>query len=608
MKAVSKKTGMAPQLGRQHRIAVALMTALYLLTPLFQSLAADIQMDVKPGIIQLGESAKLILTIRGVRNPREPRFPDIDGLQIRYSGRSSQTSISNGKVDSSIVLTYNVIPLKSGDFTLGPYTYDTGKDRVQIGPEKLQVLASSQQGKEGAETLQDLVFSRLSVPEKPVYIYQPFSMTISLYYRNLSLGDKVSLLNMPEEGLEISSFELIRTDREVIDNTIYNVRTYRAEARGVTSGDFRFATGLRVPIEVQSNRSRRDPFFGFGGSIFDGPEYRYADITMPETVLRVQSIPAEGRPPEYNGAVGQFSFSVNIKPLKLKEGEPITAELTISGNGNLDTVVSPSWTDSSEFKVYDNRLVNKRGDRKVFEQVLIPRHADIESIPALVFAYFDPSDGTYRKSQQGPFPVEVEPGSNVTQTLTYATEKNARTRILGRDIIYLKTVPDKWREPSPYDVPTRPLFWVLTGAPPLLLLCFYFVQRRQRELAENRAKSRRIQAPKTARKALKEAETALNKQEAEACYDALWSAVADYFAHRLNLPPGEISIQGLDATLRASRLDDSMREQLIDLCRRCEEARFGVHPATLSNEDRELIKTVGRILKQCEKIELSYDN
>jgi len=78
--------------------------------------------------------------------------------------------------------------------------------------------------------------------------------------------------------------------------------------------------------------------------------------------------------------------------------------------------------------------------------------------------------------------------------------------------------------------------------------------------------------------------------------------LADYFGHRLNLPPGDItSVTVLRALTRAG-IESAQIEELRTLFDRLEARRYGL-PATENIENlKSLQSSLEKILKSCEKV------
>src|SRR5205085_1547300 len=109
---------------REWRLICAAVFAL--LIPLFTGAArADISVraTVNPQRAQVGEPLTLTIDINGTQSVPAPAIT-IDGFDARYVGPSTQISIVNGQMNTSIQHRYSLLPLQPGRFTVGPFSID----------------------------------------------------------------------------------------------------------------------------------------------------------------------------------------------------------------------------------------------------------------------------------------------------------------------------------------------------------------------------------------------------------------------------------------------------------------------------------------------------
>lgn len=585
------------------------------------ALGTSVEFDIQPRAIRVGEAALASFTIKGLDNPPQPALPPIPDVQVGFAGRSQETSIvtENGRMrqDSSITYRYQLVPLKTGKFTIGPFTYAAHGETVDLPAVTLDVVAPDAGSTSGGEPQEwsDLLFAVLSAARTNIYSLQMFDIDLAIYSKGLNLGGEIQLMNMPTAGLSLQPFRELGGTREVVNNQIYDVRRFRARAQALTAGTFRLEPVLRVGIRVQRERRRQDPFGMFGDSFFD--DFFGSTRTVPQDVrpqpleLVVRPLPAEGQPAGFSGAVGRFNFDMQVKPTEVSAGDPITLTMQIVGDGNVENVSAPEIAAGDHFKVYEPKLVSKditdgqAAGRKVFEQVVIPRSADAKDLPALTFTYFDPDQAAYQSITRGPFPLTVRPSSGTqAKVLQAAPEESARTVLLGTDIVYLKPAPARWRHPSERLWYVQPAFVVLQTVPLIGLAVLFLTTRRREVLARDIARARRERAPRAARSALKKAESAAARGEQRAFFEALWEALASYFGDRLNLAAGEIAFDTVMSTPLVRALDPESFEKLRDLFLRCEAERFGSGGAATPGDRTEfdrLLRDLMGVFRTCER-------
>jgi len=147
----------------------------------------------------------------------------------------------------------------------------------------------------------------------------------------------------------------------------------------------------------QKRRFSNDDFFGsdiFSG--FFGGYERYAlNLESPDIKITVIDLPNQNIPSGFEGALGNYNFYLVAEPREVKVGDPITLKMIIKGQGNLKTVKSPKLNFGDNFKIYQPQ-VNHTEDRRMIEQVVIPKSETVVEIPEVNFSFFNPETGSYK--------------------------------------------------------------------------------------------------------------------------------------------------------------------------------------------------------------------
>ena len=570
--------------------------------------AIDVTFDVQPRLLNLGETAQATLVFRGARTAPNIEFPAIPGLQITGTGQQMQF----GTGGSQVSLTYNLFPQKPGTHTIGPYELDFNGEKIQIPEVSIEVRAPG--GNSGSAT-NEMIFARVTLPEKPPYIHQVFDVVLGIYsLPGVELTRDVNLLGgFPESGFVIGNFEELQMVREDVGGQFYNLRRFRAKARALTAGTFDIRPALRVGVvDPNQRQQRRDPFGFFDP--FGGPAATPVTLPVPPAHLAIRAIPDEGRPAGFAGAVGQFDFAMDVRPRELKVGEPITVTLRLQGSGNISAALPPSYRDADLFKAYEARQVGDtpdpvaEGGAKTFEQVVIPRSDALKELPALEFSFFDPAAAQYRTVSAGPFPLAVHPSENGDSALLLQVPGGAASGggslVLGTDIVYLKPAPVRWRNGEAWTA-QKPLLIGLHAAAPVALAGLFFATRRRNRLATDIALARRQKAPRSARASLHKAEAALKESAIPAAvFVPLAAAASDYFGHRLNLPPGAVEAPLILEKLRAAKVDTDALARWQEFFALSDQIRYA-SSSDLTREALETwISTVATLLRRAERLRL----
>lgn len=559
-------------------------------------------MSIQPQLISLLDRAVLKIEFIDTKGDAVD-IPAVDGLQIHYQGQSSETRIVNMQSSSKVVHTYVVTPSKIGDYTIGPVTckYKGGEKEVTA---QLRVIKPKDDPE--AQQLSEIMFSRIAADRETLHVQEPFGLELKVYIRDgVQIDGNFSIRGgLPDSGMDGDlEWNIANRTREERNGSIFNVYTLRTTAKTLTAGTFTFQPQVQLNVVIPSQRRRSfgfdDPFFG---DLFGRQETRPFVLDCNPLDIEVKPVPTAGRPDSFTGGVGVFDFDVSVGPAQVKAGEPVTVKMRVSGTGNLSQITPPALEENHDFKLYEARTVPSQNPNEVrFEQVVIPKSESVTNLPSIAFSYFDTRTADFRTIRRGPFPVQVEamPQQAAQIIATAPSTIMPETKVLGRDIVYLKPRPKSWKTAGATPWHARLAFRLLLALPPLALaLAGGWVWRRNR-LSGNIALARRQKAPKAARIHLRQAQAALKKQDEAAFYEALWSALTHYFGHRLNLAPGEVSLPAVLA-----RIPDK-EGSVSALFTTIEQRRYGVRAgAGAKDEMAALLRQLSAVLKTCERIRL----
>ncbi|WP_168442738.1 BatD family protein [Pontiella desulfatans] len=559
-------------------------------------------MSIQPQLISLLDRAVLKIEFIDCKGSAVD-FPEVDGLKIQYQGQSSETRIVNMRSSSKVIHSYLITPSKTGDFPIGPVIAQyKGGEKELTGRLRVIKKADDQE----AQELSELMFSEISSNREAPHVHEPFGLELKVHIRDgIQIDGNFSIRGgMPETGMDGElQWNIAGRERKEIKGSIFNVYTLVTTAKTLTAGTFAFQPEVQLNVVIPRQQRRSwgfdDPFFG---DMFGRQETRPVVLDCNKLDIGVRPVPTVGRPESFTGGVGVFDFDVQVGPTEVKAGEPITIRMRIAGEGNLSQITPPTIADSHDFKLYDARTVESKNPNEIrFEQVVIPKSGSVTNIPPVSFSYFNTKTTDFRTLKQGPFPVSVQAVAQQAAQVIASMPSTIQqeTKILGRDIVYLKPLPKKWNGSNETAWHASTLFKVLLALPALLLLAVAGTTARRNTLQNNVALARRQKAPKAARKHVQLAEQALRKQDGAAFHEAMWNALADYFGHRLNLPPGDVTLQAVLA-----RVPDE-KDAIASLFSTIEQRRYGIQPETdPQDEMKALLNRLSTTLKKCERMKI----
>ena len=414
-----------------------LLAALGLLAPLTEAFAmADPALAyevVEPSRIKLGETATIrVVSLDGYLD--NIRLPTVPGLTFEIIGRVQGLEFVAGKSIPASYILIRVTPQFVGVFSIpgltpksatvglevytgdapNPYAWRSQKPAATPPPMSKAPVPKGIQLRAGGAA-----FVQLVVPTRPVYVGESVPVDIELGIR----PGIVTSLNGPP-ALTGSDFTLNNLSKEpvrrdqMIAGSPFLVMTWHSALAAVKPGDFTLS--VETPLSVKLNtRSAEDQAFAsqlgwpFSQIPYNGVAPKDVTIASPASALKVLSLPKEGRPDDFSGAVGNFQVSSDASATRVAAGDPLTLRLHISGVGNFDRVDATMFDHLEHWKTYPAKSTFKPSDpagdkgEKVFEQPLIAAQTGEQSIPGLEFSYFNPNTQHYERAQTQPIKVMV---------------------------------------------------------------------------------------------------------------------------------------------------------------------------------------------------------
>lgn len=574
------------------------LPCLLIATLLAGAARADISVraSLNPQRAQVGEPLTLAIDISGAQNIGAPAV-SIDGFNVQYVGPSTQIAIVNGSINASVQYRYSLLPLRDGHFTVGPFTVEYQGKTYQTAGFSVDVVAAGQAqaparpgqpatgqpgaGSAGAAGSRALQLTA-TVAQREVFLHERVPVDVTLYVGAVRVAD-VQYPTLAADGLSVDKFPEPSQRQQVIDGQTYQVVHFQTTITPLRAGTLTIG-----PASVQLNvlNRRRDTMFNdpfFQRFFQDDPfstERRPLQLHSDPVTLNVLSLPEEGKPAAFSGAVGRFALQVSAAPTEVTAGDPITLRMALDGSGNLAEAAPPQLVSSDGFRTYETHAGKSQEGgpgsisiAKFFEQVLIPNDAGVRAIPPVHFSYFDPQTRRYETVQSQPIALVVRPPQNAARQEVFTGGTPAARAVadenLGRDIVYIKDDPGRLstRAPQWYG---GPVFWLWQPVPLLLFGAALWYDRRRQRLSGDARYARFSRAGKHARRGLRLAEKALDAGESAAFYDAVSRTMQEYLAAKLGLPPGAIDA---DAVARRGVPADAVAH-IAQFFATCEQVRF----------------------------------
>lgn len=406
-----------------------------------------------------------------IRSVTPPKFKDLDlvsGPQQEF-GESTVDNV----VSRYAAVSYILHPRRSGTIVLSPATAIIDGKKHSTGSIKLSVskkgsgratapnpfaMLNPMQREQPREAFNDFILKKgehvadkvnrnmhmiTETNKKSCYVGEPIVASYKLYTR---LKNESRLAKNPSFN-GFSVVDLQRPDetgyaREKLNGKEYNVYTIRkAQLYPLQDGNIELEPATldnRIRFLKEDVSNLNENIDGFLNDVFLGADAIITEVvsltSKPVTIV-VKPLPEAGKPGFFNGAVGAFGISATLEKNNFAQDETGKLYLVISGRGNLQLVTAPEIKWPQQLEVFEPQVTDQLemasvpvSGRKVFEIPFTVPAPGNYTVPAIAFAYFDPTTESYQVVHTAAIPFTVSMGSgkpNYTlDTIVHAPPKS----------------------------------------------------------------------------------------------------------------------------------------------------------------------------------------
>ena len=351
--------------------------------------------------IAVGESVDVEVNIQGDARADQPAAPTVEGLQFNGTSQSTQMSIIGANVTHRTTYTFRYIGRKEGKFSIPAIPVNVGGQQVNTEPLALTVTAGAQVKSAG-----DVAFAVIVPLKTTVFVGEDVGVEIRGYF-DPSMG--WSLQAKPEliaDGFNLRGVTDGEETQQDVGGKRYSRVGFRTVVTPTKAGKLRLG---EAKLRVLYSSNRPNPYDALGRRGRAQP----MEIVAPALEIDVKPLPIDGRPKDFAGAIGQFTFEGTGSPAKVKIGEPITMNLVIKGQGNFARITVPPLAEADGWNAYDSEDNFTPTDQlqmsgvKTFKLPVSPLVGKT-TIPVFAFTFFDPSAEKYVTLKNDATPLVVE--------------------------------------------------------------------------------------------------------------------------------------------------------------------------------------------------------
>jgi len=568
------------------------------------------------------------------KNFTAPSFEGFTVVGGPFTSTSSSFQMVNGSMSHTIKCTYTFAlqAYQEGTFHVGAASLNVKGKKVSSEPFDIKVIpddgshaAPSGGGTSSGQQQQNTndpkvsgkdLFLNVIPSKKSVYVGDQVVLTYKIYTKvpvsSLSVQRMPSYAGFWTKDISDNSNSL-RQSTEYINGIEYTT----AEVQKIVVVPQRAGKLTLDPmiiecvaqVRTESNRQRSmDPFEAFFNDPFFNRNITNVkkELTSQTLTLEVKSLPENGKPDSFAGAVGNYNFKSEIDKTELNTNDAFTLTLTVSGTGNVELLQIPTPVFPPDFEVYDPKVTtsvnptnNGLSGTKKAEFLVIPRRAGSFTIPRVEFSYFNPANESYQTLRSEPYEITVEKGAGTDDGGGIYASNQEDIKYLGSDVRHIMTGNPRLKPTSTVFFGSSAYFVALLALLVLFIISLFVLKKRE-QLTQDTAANRNRKADKVARGRLKNAYQFLKAKDQEKFYVELSQALWGYIADKTGIERSKLSMDTVSETMKNKNVPDELTQQFVDTLNSCEFARFA--PGSAEEKMDDLYQRGIDVISKAEKV------
>jgi len=407
----------------------------------------------------------MIENAKQISDLQPPDFTDFTIVQ--GPNESTGMSVVNGVTSQSRGVSYVLKPKKTGILTIKPASATVDGQKLHTAPIQIKVHNQSTLGNAKSpgfsplpdpswptaqppvdmdevvrpgENVDDKIrknfFIKVDVSKTDCFLGEPIVATYKLYARLRS--DSRVTRHPSLNGFSV--YDMIdpsddRVSVEKVNGKNFSVHIIRkSQLIPLQAGDITLD-----PVELDNNiyfvradaGSSKSSGQGLGGlldrlfepEVSGTPFTQHIVLESKPVMIHVKPLPEEGKPADFNGAVGKYSITASLNAKEVDTGDAANLSVSIKGNGNLPVINAPTinWPENMEsYDVSNKENIDKTvaplGGTKTYTYSFICTKPGTYTIPSVQMSYFDPAAKVYKNIQTEPLNLIVKASVRKKQT------------------------------------------------------------------------------------------------------------------------------------------------------------------------------------------------
>ena len=524
--------------------------------------------------------------------------PNFKNFKV-VGGPSQSVSQSwiNGKVSFTQSYTYIIQPKKQGEFNLPSASIEIDGKTIQSNPVKVVVTKAVETPKDPNDpnyVAEQNIHLVAQLSKAKPYVGEGVYVEYRLYVSgNVNVYDWAVT-----EAPKYNGFwnQDIKINKVEVKNGKYNGEDYRyvtlQKALLIPTKDGKLTIDpMKMDVMVGVPTGRAD----FFGNIMSRKVKK--EFVSAKRIVDAQALPLAGKPIDFTGAVGDFTYSVNLSKEALKANESSQIKVSVAGKGNLKLFEIPTIVTPQELEVYEPERKEKVSitasglKGSVTENyTVVPQYKGKYKIPSSSFSYFNPKDKKYYTISSEDLYVDVLEGKELPKAEDADTAVAKQVvKTTGKDFRFIQTTTSLSSSEKKNFINSTPFFV-------LLLLPFFAIpaaviwkkkkEQRDSDIVGNRLRK----ADRLAKKYLSEAQRELGNKEA--FYESLERALHNYLKAKLGVETSDISKEKISDLLKEKSVNENDITEFTKVLNDCNFARYTPVTDTEMQQEFEKAKQV----------------
>uniref|UniRef100_UPI004047B1DA BatD family protein n=1 Tax=Mariniflexile sp. TaxID=1979402 RepID=UPI004047B1DA len=567
--------------------------------------SSQVKFEAKASKEKLGVNERLRIDFEMNQDGDNFSPPDFSNFTV-VGGPNQSVSNSwiNGVRSFKKTYSYFLAPKGRGNFTISQATIHIDGETYKTVPIKIEVTAAVDIPKDPNNP--DYIASEsihlvAEISKTNPYLNEAITVVYKLY-----VSPTVAVENWNEiDSPRFNDFwsQNIDTQGQKVQNGTYNGEEYRFLVLRKTvlypqkTGKLDIEP-LSLDIALRVPTNRRD--------IFGSPLMSRANkvVSAGNKTIDVKPLPEAGKPIDFSGAVGDFSFDVTASKKVLDASESLQLKVGVRGNGNLKLFKLPKITLPSSLEVYEpehneniNTSLSGMQGSITDSYTVVPQYKGKYPIPAVSFSYFDLKTETYKQIASDEIIIDVLDGPLNNSNAGSIVNNGKQPVVLNKDqFAFIKTSSHftSINQPSFFKTTT---FWCLLLLPFLAIPLAIAIRNKKATRDADVYGNRIRKADKLAKKYLSSAKKSLGKKEA--FYIALEKALHHYLKAKLHIETSDLSKEKINGLLANKGVENEAIVDFNKILESCELARYTpIDIVTMQEDYSKAAKTISLIDKQ----------